>query len=404
MKSKICSSWKAAALAVAALAGGAFAQVDVRPGIAFDPYAIWGDPLSNLTTALCSPPGTTLRFAPGLYRETATITTRQTLTGTGTGSAVIGSLGAQRTTLKVLSWNTHLFGVFPLPVWQDEARADAIGDYLNAQRTGGLLDFAALQEVWAGPEAASVYVNSGMLFMARGDQNEGSSLLNSGLMFLSTTPLANFSQSFFSDERGQDGDASKGWIQTTIVKDGFSIGIFDTHTQSGDGADDATVRDSQLWQMSQAIWLYRVNNPTHAVIIMGDFNIRAGGPEHPTLRNKMGFNTTTGEFSQFGDVAANLGPCGGDFLDCTSCPDNALETYFYGAGSGSGRIDFIFYNHSRDGTVRVVPKTYEKRRPQAANSISGAGWAPDNCLSCSLTTRTLSDHDAIFAEFELHRN
>ena len=394
---------KSAVAAVLALAGSALAQVSVTPGIAFDPYAIWGDPFSNLTAATCAP-GVTLQFAPGIYRETITLTQPFVLTKTGTGSAIIGQTGSQSTSLKVMSWNLHLFGSWPLPVWQDEARADAIGDYFNGQRIAGNLDFVGLQEVWSGIEASLVYVNAGYLFLARGDDNEGDSTLDSGLMYPSNLPMASFNQFFFEDERGDDANASKGWIQTTIVKDGISIGIFNTHAQSGDGTDNADTRASQLLQMAQAIWGYRIANPSHAVIVMGDFNIAAGGSEHPTLRSTMGFITTVAETSRFGDVAPNLGPCGRDHLTCTSCGDNALHTYFYGAGAGAGRIDFIFYNHSRDGTVKVVPKSYDKHRPLAATAISGEGWAPENCFTCSTTTRVLSDHDAIFAEFELIRN
>lgn len=394
----------AAAAILLGLAGNALAQTVVRPGIGFDPYLNVGDPFSNLTGAMCAPPFSTLQFRPGVFREARTFSTPITLTGSAGGSTVIGSLGTQSTTLKVMSYNTHLFGLFPLPVWQDTDRALAMGIYFSARYIANDVDVVGLQEVWSGTSANQLLSNSVIPFHVNGDDREGASTLGSGTAFMSRFPIFGFSQHFFDAERGDDANSSKGWIQMTIVKDGFSIGVFNTHLQAGEGADNEDTRDSQLYQMANAIWAYRLLNPSHPVIVMGDFNIAAGSSEYQNLRFKMGFNAASGESSQFGDIASNLGPCGGDYGECTSCGNNPVYQYFYGNSGGAGRIDFFFYNHSRDGTVTITPTQYDTRRPQSVNNISGSGWAPENCGTCSLTSTTLSDHDAIHAEFTLRRN
>lgn len=394
--------------AAMALAAGANAQVLIRPETAFDPYMNVGDPFSSIPAAVCASTtmgGNTVRFASGLYRETPTITTPVTLTALPGSSAVIGQPGNQRTTLRVLCWNLHLFGDFPLHVWQDEARAAAIGSYFFQERNAGRLDFAATQEVWAGPEAQILSATAAFPNVRFGSDTEGASVLGSGLMLLSNLPTSSMIQYFFDAERGTDANASKGFTQQTVTKDGFQIGVFVTHLQSGDSEDDVVVRDSQLFQLANVVRFYRTINPTHAVIILGDFNIAPGTTEATTsLRYKMGFNTTEGEPRQMADISPNLGPCLGDYAHCTSCSDNIVHEYFYGPGGGAGRIDYIFYGGSRDGTVRIVPKVYDHRRPLANTSISGDGWAPDGCGACTMTTRVLSDHDAVFAEFELHRD
>lgn len=391
-----------AGVIVAGMAAGACGQTfDVSDRVSFAPFrAPTPAPYSNFTAAFCADV-TNLAFEDGLYPEAGVINHVGVFSGPTTGSAVLGVTGANRTDFKILTWNLHLFGSLPFPVWQDEARARSIGDALRDLDSRETLDFIALQEVWAGTEADMVFEHSGMQFSNRVSTIEPGGALGSGLMGLRDVPSTGFLQEFYDAERGEDAGASKGFTQQTIYKAGIAIGVFNTHTQSGGGSDNADTRFSQLMQLASAIFEYRVTYPDRPVFVAGDFNISTSSDEFDATLRTMSILATVGETSVLGETGYNLdNACIPDITRCTSCNDNPVHSLFYGSG-GDGRIDFIFYCHSRDGSVRVLPKDYAHLRPLAASTISGDAYAPGQCNYCNFSSRVLSDHDAIMGTFEI---
>ena len=200
----------------------------------------------------------------------------------------------------------------------------------------------------------------------------------------------------YSDDSGFDASSTKGYLQMTITKAGFQVGVFVTHTQSGEGGSNVSDRRLQIAQLSNAIGVYRAFNPSHAILVMGDFNVNGMTADYTgTMSFRLG---GTGAVA---DIARNLA-CLGDDNHCTSCNDNDLNRYFNDtSGTGGTRLDYIMYGNSADGSVRLVPKFYEVRRPLSPVEISGVGNATQNGGFKSMTSRTLSDHDALYAEFDL---
>lgn len=379
-----------------ALSAASHAQILCRTTTWFSPTGAAGAPFSNVAAAAgCATPSAgTLTLNTGIYYEPLTLSRPMVITASN-GVAQVGNLGSSRTTLKVLSFNTHLFGTFPLPVWQDTDRAQALGTYLEQQRQAGL-DIAALQEVWSGGRWDDIQTRANFAYYGYGSRRDSGSTQNSGLAILSSPALSGFSQISYSDENGVDASASKGWIQQTVTKDGFQVGVFITHTQSGDSSGDVSTRAGQFTQLATAISIYRAFNPSHALLVMGDMNASASGAEYSvTMSNQFG------GVSAAADIAPNLA-CLGDGPDtCTTCNSNVIRQAFN--GSGNYRIDYILYGNSADGHVRVVPKDYQVLQPHSPTTISGSGYDPNQSggVTFSLSTNLLSDHEAVYAELEL---
>jgi endonuclease/exonuclease/phosphatase family metal-dependent hydrolase len=264
-------------------AGAAQAQTYVtKPGF-FDPSGAPSQPYSVIQGALCATTnGGTMNIGPGIYRESLTLNRPMTLQTTGL-PVTVGqrpASPAQATTFRIVSYNTHLFGndqIPGLPRWLDPQRAAMIAQVIDDDAP----DLVGLQEVWdpdfflpIGQQHFPHGFYGGQIVLGRG--------LNSGLAFYSMLPLQNSAQNVYSDinQTSIDALASKGYIRTTITKNGFSIGIFNTHTQSGNASGDISARQLQLQELAGAVILYRSLNPGHAVLLVGDFNVPGETSQH----------------------------------------------------------------------------------------------------------------------------
>ncbi|CAG0992247.1 hypothetical protein PHYC_02363 [Phycisphaerales bacterium] len=390
----------AVALAIPSLASAQ--TVYVRPATWFNPSGAAGAPFSNVRASLCAVPASgTLHMSGGYFNETLLVTQPVTFTATVGSPSRVGEPGIDRTTLKVFSFNTHLFGnVIPfVPFWEDGARAGAIAGYLNGLRLQGV-DLVGLSEIWDADYWPDIRDNCQYPAGGYGGRVDSGNVMNSGLAVFSLHPMLGGTQVSYNDASGNDANASKGYLRQTIVKDGFSIGFWNTHTQAGNGSSNVSDRALQLAQLAFDMNVYRQANPSHIVIAVGDFNVDGGSGEYTgTMSDTMGGTAATA------DVALNVA-CLGSSTHCTSCNDNDLHEFFNGGGGGGGgtRLDYVLYGNSSDGTVRMVPRVYEWRRPLAPGNISGTGWAPENGGTRSMTSRHLSDHDAVYSEFDIVRN
>ena len=132
--------------------------------------------------------------------------------------------------LKVLTYNTHLFGgsnieiVRPFHkdplIFEDDLRAEEI-----AARVAALgADIVALQEVWAykrqhwfADRLSSVYPFS---YFPQSALEPVDPRLTCGLVLLSKWPLADQGFLMFSDLHGEDAMAKKGVVSATVLFDG----------------------------------------------------------------------------------------------------------------------------------------------------------------------------------------
>jgi hypothetical protein len=347
-------------------------------------------PHSLLGAAVCSaPPAATISIGPGLRFDTGVFSNDVTLAPTSSPVVIFGDAVP---TLPA-GWP-----LMPDPVqWLDDERAPLIGNALAAEG----VDIAGVNEAWDPDLATAIIDHAAFAHGFYANFREAFCLpvlgclppamcLNSGLLLMSEFPVEGPVQVPYQDEAGLfESIATKSYVRATIHKDGFGVGIFLTHTQAGDTAESLAARAGQLNQLAAAIQLYRSINPSHAVIAMGDFNVIGGATEYmTTMTSLLGVVTPTR------DIAHNLA-CMGAWLACTSCTSNQFNLFFNPSATNK-RLDYFLYAHSLDGTVRVVPKDYEIRDyqvPPQFPPLSANG----------LTTRELSDHYGIYAEFKLVR-
>lgn len=363
--------------------------------------------------------GGAVSLGSGTYRETFTIDRPATLTAP-TGGAVIGDLThgvAATTTFSVLTWNTHLAGdeLF-LPSWLDYERAAEMGGNFAARRHE--IDLVSLCEVWdeelfvgeigfAGIRLLSGYQN--WIHGTRVDQQAEwcfgvyfPTVLNSGLAMMSDHAMHDPAQISFSDcegscpsDKSPDCLASKGFIVTTVIKDGFHLRIYNTHAQAGNGGDAYEARRHQIEQMAAHISAYRNENPSHLVMLMGDINI-IGETEDQYGFLRESFGAIGGR-----DAARNAADemmYGDPSIAHTITFFNELAVHFDSAPYDQ-RLDYVWYFPSLDGKVQMLPTRVTRDLTVARGTIK-AGFGGIKVL----VSDELSDHYPIRAVFQLYRD
>lgn len=330
------------------------------------------------------PQNGTIAMRPGIYNETPNLNRPVKLTASG--PAVIGQVaGKGHATLKVITYNTHLFGDeavgFP-PTFADATRAALIAEFIKIENA----DVVALQEVWDEELASRIVQIAGYphAFYSN-EHDEWDDFLNSGLLLLSKYPLVNASQMFYRAEDGLDGYASKGFVQATVIEDGFQLGIFSTHTQAEHDGDAVKARRMQLEQLGSQIRRYRSENPGAEVIAMGDFNVISESGE---------YNDRLLPFLGLRDAYRNLEPCLDTIKHRATCNfhTNDLARLFDNTkfDCDNKRLDYVLYSHGN--AFDVLPGKLVVKRYQAAINSDGK------------SATDLSDHYGIAAEFLLWRN
>jgi endonuclease/exonuclease/phosphatase family metal-dependent hydrolase len=336
----------------------------------------------------------TVQITAGKYYETFTTDIPCILKASG-GVVTIGKLDYQSsTTLDLITLNTHLSGDAAfLPSWQDYERTDDIANLIGGFNPQP--DIFGFQEIWDedlfDDGVSGIRPQSGYPYGYHGSFvnpiHPPGSIHHSGLAIMSQYPLAGFLQVEYDDEYGFfESRSTKGWVQATIIKDGFSIGLFNTHTQADNTGGDVSARASQIAQLSDAINSYRVSHPSYVVFAMGDFNIYGHSSEYYALSAIIG--------TQAGGRDADRNSVG--FVNESSepwtlCDCNPLAMYF-DDGTISGRLDYIFYFPSLDGLTEILPS--------AVNVLPFIGFShtEDN-----FTTDQSSDHWSVHGQFKLIR-
>ncbi len=403
------------------LAAGAGAQttIHVDPAGSFDPTGSAWAPYPTLAAGLAhaAATGAGLALAPDEYHGTMVLDRPMTLTGPMT----LGTAEGESTTLTVASLNTHLYGdaldegffdilaalnwIDPLH-WLDDHRATRIGQGFTYTHH---VDVAALQEVWDSGVLGYVVNHAPFAEHAYGSYVDFDELtcimtpitcitpwLNSGLATLANDIVdGSVQQVVYNAETGDDDFfepfSSKSFLLTEIVKDGFTIAVFNTHMQAGP-ASNAHVENARWWQIDQlanAVRTYRVNNPGTPVIVLGDFNVVSSGG---------------GEYK--GSLEPLLGQPGVDLIDAaradyvnrarngiTSDAANRLGQYFHPDSTHSTRLDYVCYAHAANDSVRLVLEWVDTVRHRGPSSMSDDG----------ISTIELSDHWGVHARFRVVR-
>lgn len=177
-------------------------------------------------------------------------------------------------TLKILSYNTHLFGgtvveFAPTQILDDAQRRDAILSRVLSLKP----DFVGFSEVWANSYKEQIILSlKDILPFSAWDKNENPLELGAGLLFLSKYAIAPaLGNSFFirySDLVGADAFSQKGFILARADVNGQQIIISHTHTQSGDDSISNQARAKNLAQLAES--LASTSGPA---LIIGDLNV-----------------------------------------------------------------------------------------------------------------------------------
>jgi endonuclease/exonuclease/phosphatase family metal-dependent hydrolase len=393
--------------------------------------------------------GSTVLIGPGKYYETFTADVPCTLTATG-GTVTIGKLDYQASTaLDIITLNTHLAGdQLGMPSWEDKARAYDIAHFFGGSNPRP--DVVGFQEIWdtdlffGGDGTAGILPMSGYPYGKHGwypclvmePVPSGCRGANSGLAVMSKHPLTDFTQhSFGVFCSGVDCLANKSWVQATIVKDGFHIGLFILHTQADSDPLAVEKRKWQIAMFASAILAFRVAHPNHVVFAFGDFNVFGEIPEYPeyitTLiplignaaggrdghRNSPGFAIEC-SFTDCLSTDCSRGAC---LCQWTSSNCNDLAKHF---DTGSeARLDYIFYFPSWDGSVEVIPPEVRVipfrgrnhcciqvpfppfvicREDMTRICVDVPNTSHEICLDSFCTTES-SDHWSVYGQFKLIR-
>jgi len=338
--------------------------------------------------------------------------------------------------LKVLTYNTHLFGNAPaikIDYFKDPARALAIADKIIAAD----VDVSGLQEVW-DPELASAIINkvaNTYPYSYYSNYIEDEHFIppiNSGLLLLSKHPLLTKSYSFptpidipFENEvsilgcqtclgacfggtglacalapgvgcalmpvcfactseciRTIDGFATKGRLAAIIEKDGYTFGIIVTHLQAREGAEYEEIRAKQMGEIRETIQALKSTVPYAEIIVMGDLNTN-GDPDGINHQDYNALLTISGLHDAYRNTPA---------FDTDESPLTTKKTNFrdmFGSGPGGQLLDYVLY--SSGSSFELVPVAGEIKD---FKTLEPYGFDDDgNAIS------NLSDHSAVYIEF-----
>lgn len=393
-----------------AYSGEAYVSKEGSPAPTGGPSAPYQTVEAGIAAARRSPACRVL-IRPGKYFETFIADAPCVLSAIG-GTVSIGQLAFQAsTTLELITLNTHLAGdQAGMPSWRDRARAYDIAHYFGGPNPKP--DAVGFQEIWdedlffGGDGAAGILPRSGYPYGKHGRQTctvtspvpAGCHGANSGLAIMSAYAISEFSQhSFGAICSGVDCLANKSWVQASLAKDGFRIGLFVVHTQAGGIPPAVNMRGAQIAMLSAAISSYRVAHPDAVVLALGDFNVPGETTEYDTTL-----------IPRIGDVAGGRDadrnspgfaiPC--EFTNCSAGGQclaqwtmslcNALARHF--DNDVNTRFDYVFYFPSRDGSVEVIP-VETRVIPFRGRTLTEG----------DLTTSESSDHWSVYAKFKLIR-
>lgn len=232
-------------------------------------------------------------FAPGCSSDPAptheadatnTTDTTDTAAAADTGG---GDVTVTSGDLTVLTYNVH---GLPPGVTNDDtpARLKEIGPRLAGY------DVVGLQESFDNKNHEALLAGAKHPHVHRFDaiKQEAGALpraYGSGLTILSkhamtATNAAHYSTCFGYADHASDCLASKGWQMSRLNVMGHVIDVYNTHFEAGGGDEDNKARDKQVDELLAAI---ATHSEGHAVLFVGDMNLRASDPPDKPLLAKI---------------------------------------------------------------------------------------------------------------------
>jgi endonuclease/exonuclease/phosphatase family metal-dependent hydrolase len=384
------------------------------PGLP-NPFPIPLMPYVLVKSALMNSTGSSISVEAGEYRESGVFTAGSDLVlGASGGDVVLGNQDSgNSTTFSLVTLNTHLIGdeedqpftPDEWSLWNDPPRAKRIAEICAAEQW----DFVALQEVWDedyfsdDPEVCvgcdtdnevthPIFEHSGYAYGEVGTAYDGSDPMHSGLAVMSLNEeISGFSQYSFVACGGWDCWANKGFVWSTINKDGFNIHIINTHMQAD--ADEFDDRALQVQEMGAVIDFHRTQFPNDVYFIVGDINIGGEGWEYyVTMLSHLG--------GSFRDAARHSpGFTHNDHI--TNSQHNEFA-FCYDCETVNNRFDYILYTPASDnGSVRVTPRMTEVYK-FLGPTLSGPCPDCDGDDAPSIITNEMSDHWGVEGEFEIY--
>ncbi len=338
------------------------------------------NPVPSVKAGICrAGSGDTIEIGGGVYNEALIINKRVTLIAPGGPATIVGNAGKR---LKVLTYNTHLFGDTLGPDFEDDRRAVQIADKISAEDA----DIVALQELWDGDLVDKIIskIEDIYYYHWTGETDEIDDVLGAGLMLLSKYPI-NVKVVHYENESsfldGFDAWASKGHMHTFIDVDGFPLYVFNTHLDASGKALE------QVEELGAYIYWTRFPTPGHGIIVMGDFNLpKDYSPLSNHVSPYFAILDSLGVFDAF-----SAGCCEEVCNAYTDVPDNELRKIFNPDNEISQTIDYILYSNGIG--FNMVPLSASVKKYKASSPISDG----------EKSSRDLSDHYGIVVEFSLTR-
>ncbi len=184
---------------------------------------------------------------------------------------------------------------------------------------------------------------------------------------------------------------------------GCFAALFTVHLKSGVEYEDLFRRQVEAERLARGVRLYRENRPSHAVIVLGDFNEQIDDGELGTTLDEVP-STLPASYELGSDIDVPLRYHPFDVLTTQGFQvaeafqeDSANDDTFVG-GSFTSRIDYVIYGQA----VLEGAEVYNACSDNGLDDDPPGGWLPKEGepLAC-FSTQIASDHLAVFADFTL---
>ncbi|MCU0227189.1 MAG: hypothetical protein MUF01_06080, partial [Bryobacterales bacterium] len=190
--------------------------------------------------------------------------------------ATIRTLADSARRLKLLTYNTMMFGKLVQPFAQNELRMTFILDALRREaEQPDVIVLAEIFDEFMRPFLRGRLSAMGYRHWATSPLSPISFVQPSGMWIQSKWPIEESAHILFSQSSGSDSFSLKGVVYARINKMGRRYHVFGTHLQSG--FEQSPVRTSQLNEMANFVAARTTPGSNEPIILAGDFNIDMEG-------------------------------------------------------------------------------------------------------------------------------
>lgn len=207
------------------------------------------------------------------------------------------------TNLKVTTHNVYFLPQALYPNWGQMQRADLISkapfiENNDVMIFNELFDAKSTAQLKSNlkssyPHQTPVLGEEKDKWDATHGRTSGAKFTNGGVSILSRYPIMRQEQHFYTQGRGADGMAKKGFVYVKINKNGHPFHIIGTHLQSEIGkrpeGKDAEIRSTQMAEIRQ--FIKEKNIPKNEMVVIGgDLNVIKGSSEYHAMLSQLNVN------------------------------------------------------------------------------------------------------------------